>query len=101
VSMWPQEAYGRVSIEAALAGSVPIAANVAGYAEVIEHGISGLLVDDYESPTAYAEAILEFLGRDPEWLREFKLGSQEYVRKRFSYIAYVNNIVKLYSLAER
>src|SRR5690606_19497735 len=31
VSMWPQEAYGRVSIEAALVGSVPVAANVAGY----------------------------------------------------------------------
>ena len=101
VSMWPQEAYGRVSIEAALVGSVPVAANVAGYAEVISHGVSGLLIDDYDSPTAYAWGILNFLDMELSRRQEFRLKARSHACEQFSYSAYSKKILDLYLMLSK
>lgn len=96
VSMCPVEAYGRVSIEAAFCGSIPVAANTAGYSEVIENGLSGLLVDEYGTPAAYSAAVMNFLLKGREYQYQFICRMQEYVAHRYSYSAFKIKILNLY-----
>ncbi|MGH3383351.1 MAG: glycosyltransferase family 4 protein [Nocardioidaceae bacterium] len=54
------EPFGLVALEAAAAGTVVVAADVGGLAEVVDHETTGLLVDP-EDPTAWVEAVCRVL----------------------------------------
>ena len=58
------EPFGLVAIEAMASGCVVIASRTGGLAEIIEHGVNGLLVET-GNPTAWADAI-ERLWKHPE-----------------------------------
>lgn len=55
-----EEPFGRVIIEAMAYGVPVTAANAGGPAEIIDNGVSGVLVDD-DAPTAWADALQSLL----------------------------------------
>jgi len=55
-SQW-QEPLARVHYEAMGAGLPVITTNRGGNAEIVTHGVNGLVIDDYTNPEAFAEAI--------------------------------------------
>ncbi len=60
-----QEGFGIVFLEAAAAGLPQIAGRSGGATEAVEHGITGLVVDDPEDPVALAGRIVELV-EDPD-----------------------------------
>jgi D-inositol-3-phosphate glycosyltransferase len=50
------ESFGLVALEAAACGTPVVAAAVGGLRSLVEHGVTGLLVDD-RTPTAFAQAV--------------------------------------------
>ena len=73
-----QEAFGRVIVEAAFAGSPAIGSDVDGIPEAIEAGVTGLLVPP-EMPTALADAIVRLASDRPLRL---KMGEAARIRAR-------------------
>ncbi len=63
------ESFGLVALEAAACGTPVVAANVGGLRYLVEHGITGYLVDVRE-PLAYATLIDRVLGEAPDVMRE-------------------------------
>jgi len=61
---WEGEGFGRVYVEAALAGKPVVGSTGGGAAEAVLHGRTGLLVDP-TSVTEVADALIKLL-RDPE-----------------------------------
>lgn len=76
------EPFGRVIVEAQLAGRPVVATAAGGALEIIEDGRSGLLVPPGE-PLALAKA-LEKLAVDPMWAADLAHAGQERARKVFS-----------------
>jgi N-acetyl-alpha-D-glucosaminyl L-malate synthase BshA len=75
------ESFGLVALEAMASEVVPIATNVGGVPEVIEHGKSGFLADvgDVETMARYAVEIL----RDESRLRQMGKDCRNAARSRF------------------
>ena len=63
--------------EAMASGRIVIGSSAGGMAEVIEHGVSGLLVSP-RSPQAITQAVLA-LASDPEWARSLAAAGRERV----------------------
>ncbi len=59
-----QEGFGIVFVEAAAAGVPQVAGDSGGAAEAVEHGQTGLVVDDSSDPATVAEALRQVLGDD-------------------------------------
>jgi glycosyltransferase involved in cell wall biosynthesis len=55
-----EESFGRVVVEAMASGVPVVAANAGGPSEIIEHGVSGILVDT-DTPAAWADALRRVL----------------------------------------
>ncbi len=64
------ETFGIVLVEAMASGAPVVASNISGYAQVIKHGVNGLLVDT-QNPEAYAEALISVL-KNPELARQLR-----------------------------
>jgi len=79
-TLW--EAFGRVLIEAMAAGKPVISSRVGGIPEVVEDGVSGLLVPP-EDPEALAKAIDRLMDK-PELAKNFGEKGRERVRKYFN-----------------
>jgi D-inositol-3-phosphate glycosyltransferase len=62
------ESFGLVALEAAACGTPVVAANVGGLRFLVDHGVTGYLVDQRE-PRAYAELIDRVLREDSEVMR--------------------------------
>jgi D-inositol-3-phosphate glycosyltransferase len=62
------ESFGLVALEAAACGTPVVAANVGGLRFLVDHGVTGYLVDGRE-PRAYADLIDRALREDPEVMR--------------------------------
>jgi L-malate glycosyltransferase len=90
-SRW--EGFGRVAVEAMLAGVPVIAADVGGLSEVV--GDAGLLVPP-DQPQPLAEAILE-LARDPARRRSLAADGRRRAGERFSTERMVVEIQALYA----
>lgn len=74
-SRW--ESFGLVCPEAMASGRIVIGSSAGGMAEVIEHGVSGLLVPP-RSPQAITQAVLA-LASDPAWARSLAVAGRERV----------------------
>lgn len=88
------EGFGLVVVEAAAAGLPIVASDVGGIPEIIEHGVSGLLVPPGE-PQALAGAIQELID-DPERARRLGEAARRTAFERFSAEAMAAAYMELY-----
>jgi glycosyltransferase involved in cell wall biosynthesis len=97
IAVLPSQAEGlpNAVLEYLAAGLPAIASNVGGSAEVIQDGVSGLLVPPGDSG-ALASALLKVL-RDPDLPRRLAAGGQEHVRKNFSFEHMIEQVDNLYT----
>jgi glycosyltransferase involved in cell wall biosynthesis len=84
-----QEPFGTVLSEAMAVGTPVVATRVGGLAEVVDDGVTGLLVEPGE-PRALADAVLEVLGR-----RENMSGAARQAARRFGADAYADRVEAL------
>ena len=88
-----QEPFGRVVVEAMASGVPIVAANAGGPAEIIAHGVSGVLVDT-DTPAAWADALRSVLTHD-----SFREGLIDQGRRRaadFSLDRHVQAVMRVY-----
>ena len=87
-------------LEYMAAGLPTIASHVGGVAELVQDGVTGLLVPA-EDANALAGALLRFL-RDPEQARQIANNGQQFAVENFSFERLIREIDELYSeLLER
>jgi glycosyltransferase involved in cell wall biosynthesis len=79
---WPacNEAYGMATLEAQASGLAVVAGREGGVADVVDHGLTGLLVEP-RSPTAFAAAVRSLLAA-PEWRCALGRAAQAQVLER-------------------
>lgn len=88
------EPFGRVLVEAMAAGKPVIGTNVGGIPEIIEDGVTGLLVPSH-SPDKLAEAIITIL-QNPSLARQMGEAGRRRARERFSVEQHVAKIQEVY-----
>lgn len=88
------EPFGRVIVEAMAAGKPVVAARAGGVPEIIDHGITGLLVPPNQ-PAALAAAIVRLLV-DPTAAAAMGERAGEQARRRFGLIAHAVRIQDAY-----
>lgn len=89
------EPFGRVLIEAMAAGKPVISTRVGGIPEVVEDGITGLLVPP-EDPKALAKAIAELID-NPALARRFGEKGRERVEKYFNAKTNTRQLERIYN----
>lgn len=96
LSVLPSRAEGfpNAVLESMAAGLAVVATRVGGTTEMIEDGVSGVLVPP-QDPQALAEAILRLL-RDPQLARRLARAGQEQVRKRYSFDRLLLQLQEIY-----
>lgn len=92
-SLW--EGFGLVLLEAMAAGRPIVASNVSAIPEVVEDGVTGLLVPPAD-PAALAEAILT-LWREPALREKLGHGGRERLQERFSLDHMVDRTEQVYT----
>ena len=100
--MLPSRAEGlpNAVLEYMAAGLPTIASRVGGMAELVQDGVTGLLVPA-EDANALAGALLQFL-RDPEQARQIANNGQRFAVENFSFERLIREIDELYAeLLER
>jgi glycosyltransferase involved in cell wall biosynthesis len=88
------EAFGLVAAEASALGKPVVATSTGGLPEVVEHGVSGLVVPPRD-PAALADAILRLLG-DPAMRARMGEAGQRIVRERFGLERMADELVAVY-----
>lgn len=88
------EPFGRALVEAMAAGKPVIGTNVGGIPEIIEDGVTGLLVPP-GSPDDLAQAIITIL-QNPDMARRMGAAGCERAKARFSPERYATEIQKIY-----
>jgi glycogen(starch) synthase len=88
------ESFGLIYLEAMNYAKPVIGCRAGGVPEVVEHGVSGLLVDP-ESPIALAEAITSLLSA-PAKLRELGLAGRQRLLAQFTYIQMARRFAEVY-----
>ncbi|WP_368658882.1 glycosyltransferase family 4 protein [Metabacillus halosaccharovorans] len=93
-SQW-HEPLARVHYEAMAAGIPIITTNRGGNGEVIHHGRNGLVINDYDNPKAFADAI-DYILTNPSESKSLGLNGREYVRKHFQFHHVAERLEKIY-----
>jgi glycosyltransferase involved in cell wall biosynthesis len=88
------ESFGLIYLEAMNYAKPVIGCRAGGIPEVVEHGVSGLLVDP-ETPLALAEAITRLLSA-PETLRELGLAGRQRLLDQFTYLQMARRFAAVY-----
>lgn len=86
-SRW-REPFGLVALQAMQMGRPVIASRVGGLPEIVENGVTGLLVAPDDAP-AMADAIQEVL-RDPEMAARMGAAAQSRARQKFDFNLFVD-----------
>jgi spore coat protein SA len=96
-----REGFATVNSEAMASGIPVIASKRGGIPEVVVHGKSGLLVQNYRSPLAFAKAIAR-VKSSPLLARRLAYGGRKRVKARFSWFSTVSRLRRHYrSIAGR
>ena len=88
------EPYGRSIVESMLVGTPIIAARSGGNPEIIDHGVSGLLVEP-DNSEAFAQELIG-LAREPERRRRLQSNAVAKANKRYSSEHHVDRIAEIY-----
>lgn len=96
-SQW-NEPLARVNYEAMAAGIPLISTNRGGNGEVVLHKFNGLLIENYQSPSAFAIAIDSVLSQPDtaEWLGK---NARSLIEKNFTFYHTATRLCKVYQLA--
>ena len=86
-----REGFATVNSEAMASGIPVIASNRGGIREVVKHGQSGLLVDAYGSPTAFANAIAR-VKASPALARRLAQEGRKRIVSQFSWFSTVRRL---------
>ena len=93
-SQW-QEPLARVHYEAMGAGLPVITTNRGGNAEIIDHGVNGILIDDYENPQAFADHI-SYLLDNPQEAEKIAKAGRAFVDSNFGFEHVSDRLESLY-----
>jgi glycosyltransferase involved in cell wall biosynthesis len=93
-----EEPFGRTVAEAMAVGTPVVATTVGGPAELINDGITGLLVPPGE-PAAWSEAIRRIV-EHPDWAREIGDRGGDIARRRFATGRHVAAMIEIYKSVE-
>ncbi len=88
------ESFGLIYLEAMNFAKPVIGCRAGGIPEVVEHGVTGLLVEP-EAPAALAEAIVSLL-RSPTQLYEMGVAGRRRLLDQFTYIQMARNFASVY-----
>ncbi len=88
------ESFGLIYLEAMSFAKPVIGCRAGGIPEVVEHGVTGLLVEP-EAPKALAEAIVSLLTQ-PERLREMGLAGRRRLLERFTHEQMAREFARIY-----
>jgi phosphatidylinositol alpha-1,6-mannosyltransferase len=86
-----QEGFGIVFLEAAACAVPQVAGRSGGSHEAVDHGVTGLVVDDARSSTAAADAIADILASDSV-RSDMAQASRDRVVERFTYDALADRL---------
>lgn len=89
------ESFGLVNVEAMSSGLPVVASKNGGIKEIIEHGRSGLLIKQYRSPQAFAEAICSLIMNKPLYLK-MKQEARQIALEKFSWCATAARLNQIY-----
>jgi glycosyltransferase involved in cell wall biosynthesis len=89
-----EEPFGRAIVEAMATGVPPVATETGGPAEIIDHGVDGLLLPPRDAD-AWADAVRDLLRR-PDDLREMGSRAREQAVARFSVAKHVEQVLDVY-----
>jgi len=93
------ESFGLVYLEAMNYAKPVVACHTGGVPEVVDHGVTGLLVEP-EAPAALAEAIVSLL-RSPDKLHDMGMAGRHRLLDKFTYIQMARNTEEVYRRALR
>ena len=88
------EPFGRVIAESMFAGTPVIASQAGGVTEIIEHRVTGLLVNP-KNTTELCNAMLELINSD-ELTSSISRSAKQYVCRQFSIENHIEKIQELY-----
>lgn len=88
------ESFGLIYLEAMNYAKPVIGCQSGGVPEVVEHGVTGLLVEP-EAPAALAEAVVSLL-QSPARLREMGLAGRARLLEKFTYLQMAQNFEQAY-----
>ena len=88
------EPFGLVAVEAMVCGKALVASNVEGPAEIIENGISGILVPPKDA-AALSDALVKVFD-SPEWAREIGENARKRVLEKFTMETMVESWIDCY-----
>ncbi len=93
-SQW-NEPLARVNYEAMAAGVPLISTNRGGNREIVLHKFNGLLVEDYQSPSAFAAAVSDILSQPnvAQWLGK---NARDMIERNFSFRHTAKRLLKAY-----
>lgn len=86
------EAYGIVFCEAAAYGVPALATRTGGVPTIIDHGVTGFLFGPEERGAAYAERIMQLLGRPEQW-QAMRAAARARFEQQFTWPAFVDGLV--------
>ncbi|WP_455660823.1 glycosyltransferase [Pradoshia sp.] len=96
-SQW-EEPLARVHYEAMGAGLPIITTNRGGNAEVVHHGVNGIVLDDYQNPQTFSDAIIDLLS-DAHKASSLSMEGRKYAEKNFGFKQVEKRLSKLYAAA--
>jgi hypothetical protein len=88
------ESFGLIYLEAMNYAKPVIGCHTGGVPEVVEQGVTGLLVDP-EAPSALTEAVVSMLS-SPRRLREMGIAGRQQLMDKFTYIQMAKNFARVY-----
>lgn len=88
------EGFGLTAVEAMACGKPVAASNVDGLSEIIEEGISGLLINSEDS-MAFAKTVTALL-KDEKRRKEIGISARRRVQQKYSYLLYLKRVKALY-----
>lgn len=89
------ESFGLVNVEAMSSGLPVVASKNGGIKEVIEHGLSGILIKEYKEPQAFANAIALLIMNKPLYLK-MKIEARKAALEKFSWSATAAKLSQIY-----
>ncbi|MFD2087643.1 glycosyltransferase family 4 protein [Brevibacillus brevis] len=89
------ESFGLVNVEAMSSGLPVVASKNGGIKEVIQHGRSGLLINQYKNPQAFADAICSLIMNRPLYLK-MKQEARQIALEKFSWRATADRLNQIY-----